>query len=168
MVAPADEPADVGPELLATITERVEEHDRTRERLPSPPAGAGFDERYEHLLHELRTLLDVVDEIDRDALGRSGVRYTLPEVEREVRITSLEEQELVHFVFGHAALGRRAEHHASRPFGDRAPDILKLADQILAFLIHGREPRWAVHRTARTSRSSSRVADDPVLELPLD
>lgn len=168
MVASADESAGTGAELLAAVMERVEAHDRTRERPAPPPTEADFDDRYEHLVHELRDLLGVIEEVERHALGRLGIRFSLAEADREVRITSLEDQERVHFVFGHPALGRRAEHHASRPFGDRTPDVLKLAEQVLAFLITGTEPRWAIHRTARSSRPHQRVEEDPVLELPLD
>ena len=85
--------------------------------------------------------------------------------------TALEDQALVHFVFGHTTLGtlHRAEHHAARPFGDGPPDVPRLLRQILSFLIEGVEPRWLTRRAA----PSHTVRDDQdpkteILELPLE
>ncbi|MDX1661590.1 MAG: hypothetical protein R3326_07350, partial [Gemmatimonadota bacterium] len=81
---------------------------------------------------------------------------------------------------GHTTLGtlHRAEHHASRPFADHAPDLPRLARQLLNFLIEGHEPGWISRRggATRDRRSGSRSAgragagseDDEELELPLD
>lgn len=128
-----------------------------------------FGERYDRLLRELTDLLDEIPTVENEPHGPSGLRIGFPTSEREVRITPLEDQALVHFVFGHAALGSRAEHHASRPFGEGPPDVTKLLRQLLAFLIEGSEPRWLTRRPPADS-SAVREADrqSVELELPLD
>lgn len=134
-------------------------------------SGTGFRERYDHLLDDLRGFLEELPQIEHEAHGPAGLRIRFAPTDREVRMTALEDQALVHFVFGHTTLGtlHRAEHHAARPFGDRAPDVPRLLRQILSFLIEGIEPRWLVHRPApeATDREEGSPAPE-VLELPLD
>lgn len=133
---------------------------------------AGFRERYERLLEDLRGFLEELPQIEHEPHGPAGLRIRFDPTDREVRMTALEDQALVHFVFGHTTLGtlHRAEHHAARPFGDRPPDVPRLLRQILAFLIEGAEPRWLVHRppTGVADRADGPAARPEVLELPLD
>jgi hypothetical protein len=155
--------------LLSEILDRVETDAEKRSIPDGPGPGADFKPRYDHLVGGLEVALDAVPEVEHDPKGPSGMRIAFPTTEREVRITPLEDQELVHFVFGHAALAGRAEHHASRPFGDVLPNIPKLAAQILAFLIVGDEPKWLTHRPpADSSVVKEAGVDSEVLELPLD
>lgn len=171
-------PEDVGGDadrraFIASARERIAARKEEIERAghEGPDAGSTFEERYEHLLRELAELYEPLSELEVEAHGPLGLRIRFPPTEREVRITSLEEQGFVHFVFGHSTLGtlHRAEHHAARPFGDRAPDVPKLARQILGFLVEGTEPRWLARRPAREEASpSAEPPDDDVLELPLD
>ncbi len=166
MASPGEWEAFVGEarERIAARKARLDEAG-----FPSPGADATFDERYDHLLRELGELLEELPEIDVEAHGTTGLRMRFEPSEREVRITRLEEQGLVHFVFGHATLGtlHRAEHHASRPFGDKPPDVPRLLRQLLNFLIEGVEPRWL---TERPSEDGQAVRESPgqELELPLD
>ncbi|CAN5164922.1 hypothetical protein BH18GEM1_BH18GEM1_20550 [soil metagenome] len=153
-------------ERIARKVERAEEA-----RAAAPGADAGFTERYRHLLGEIGDLLEAIPEVLQEPHGPSGLRIHFAPTEREVRITPLEDQGLVHFVFGHTTLGtlHRAEHHASRPFGDGPPDAARLVRQLLAFLIEGAEPRWLTHRPPPDSPAVRET--DPgsaVLELPLD
>jgi hypothetical protein len=155
--------------LLGEILDRVETDAEERSIPEGPGPGAEFKPRYDHLVGSLELVLESVPEVEHEPLGSSGTRIAYPATEREVRITPLEDQELVHFVFGHAALAGRAEHHASRPFGDVLPNIPKLAAQILAFLIVGDEPKWLTHRPpADSSVVKEAGVDSEVLELPLD
>lgn len=135
-----------------------------------PGAEAGFRERYAFLLRELNDLLDELPEVEHQAHGPEGVRIRFAPTDREVRITSLEDQGLVHFVFGHATLGtlHRAEHHAARPFGDGPPNLALLLQQIVDFLIEGSEPRWLTHRPQEASHHVPAEELDQALELPLD
>lgn len=133
--------------------------------------GAGFRERYERLLEDLRGFLEELPQIEHEPHGPAGLRIRFDPTDREVRMTALEDQALVHFVFGHTTLGtlHRAEHHAARPFGDRPPDVPRLLRQILAFLIEGTEPRWLVHRPpTEVADRADGPARPEVLELPLD
>ncbi len=155
--------------LLSEIRDRVEVHAEKRSTPEEPGPGANFKLRYDHLVRGLEALLEAVPEVEHEPHGPAGMRIAFPVTEREVRITPLEDQELVHFVFGHAALAGRAEHHASRPFGGERPDVPKLAGQVLAFLITGAEPKWLTHRPpADSSVAKEPGADSEVLELPLD
>jgi hypothetical protein len=155
--------------LLAEIRDRVEAHAEKRSTPEGPGPDADFKPRYDHLVGDLDVLLEAVPEVKHEPHGPAGMRIAFSSTEREVRITPLEDQELVHFVFGHAALAGRAEHHASRPFGDAPPNIPKLAGQILAFLITGAEPKWLTHRPpADSSVVKEPGADSEILELPLD
>lgn len=161
-------------ERIAARKARLEE-----ERLAETPgADAGFRERYDHLLEELGQLLAEIPELEVEPHGPDGLRVRFPPTDREVRITPLDEQQFVHFVFGHTTLGtlHRAEHHASRPFGDASPDLPRLARQLLNFLIEGREPGWISQRSGagrdarrRSERpDAAESAEDEELELPLD
>lgn len=176
-----EEPRDPAPErsesreaFVREARQRIQARREALERRglePPPGPEATFEERYRHLLGEIGELLEELPEIDADPHGPAGLRIAFSPTEREVRITPLEDQRLVHFVFGHATLGtlHRAEHHASRPFGDGPPDPVKLLRHILAFLVEGIEPRWLTHRPA--AESSEVREHDPasaVLELPLD
>ncbi len=157
-------------ELVARARERIAEQQARRERdAPTPGPEADFLARYEHLLEELSELLGAIPELEVEPRGSSGLRVAFPPTTREVRVTSLEEQGFVHFVFGHATLGtlHRAEHHATRPFGDARPDVPRLARQLLAFLIEGAEPRWLSKRPDET-RSVRGASPEGTLELPLD
>lgn len=136
-------------------------------------SSAGFLERYDRLLAEISELLEAIPEVQQESQGPSGLRVRVADSDREVRITPLEEQALVHFVFGHSTLGtlHRAEHHASRPFGDRPPDTVKLIRQILAFLTEGAEPRWLTRRPPPAGSGVRETDESPALdelELPLD
>lgn len=174
MSPPADSPsasdwAAFVAEARGRIARRQERRQEGGQR--GPGAEASFGDRYTHLVRELADLLEELPEIERDPHGPAGLRMRFAPTDREVRITALEDQSLVHFVFGHATLGtlHRAEHHASRPFGDGPPDAERLLRQILAFLLEGAEPRWLSRRPAGDSsavRESS--PESAVLELPLD
>lgn len=173
MVEPEDRevPADWS-EFVVRARERIAEQKAQRERdggAPSPGPEAGFLERYDHLVAELSDLLAAIPELEIEPHGPSGLRIGFPPTHREVRVTALEEQGFVHFVFGHATLGtlHRAEHHATRPFGDARPDVPRLARQVLAFLIEGVEPRWLTHRPAEPP-TAREPGPDETLELPLD
>lgn len=136
-----------------------------------PGTGSSFQERYEALIEELGDLLEEIPEIEAEPHGPAGLRIRFAPTEREVRITSLEEQALVHFVFGHSTLGtlHRAEHHASHPFGPKRPDAPRLLQQILDFLIEGREPRWLTRRPSGMPPAAREgPSEDETLELPLD
>lgn len=156
-------------ERIAARTRALEE-----EGVAAPPgADATFRDRFEHLVAGLVEMLEDFPELATEPHGPDGLRVQFPPTGREVRVTPLEEQGFVHFVFGHGTLGtlHRAEHHASRPFGDDPPDVARLLRQILDFLVEGREPRWIARRPAPPSPSPapSRQDDEgPVLELPLD
>ena len=136
---------------------------------PAEPE-TGFRVRYERLLEALQVLLEELPQIEHEPHGPMGLRIRYAPADREVRLTALEDQALVHFVFGHTTLGtlHRAEHHAARPFGDRPPDIPRLLRQILAFLIEGVEPRWLTRRPAPESTDHDRPPATEILELPLD
>ncbi len=157
--------------VVARARERISDKQARREAmgLPVPGDGASFDERYDHLVKEMDDLLEEIPEIETESLGTSGLKIRFSPTEREVRVTPLDEQALVHFVFAHTTLGtlHRAEHHASRPFGAARPDVPKLLRQILNFLIEGIEPRWLVQRPPAEPRVRE-GGDSPVLELPLD
>ena len=160
-------------ELVAAARERIaaKKERLEAEGLAAPPTGAPFSERYDHLLAELLALLGEVPELEIESHGSSGARIAFPPTEREVRITALEETGFVHFVFGHAGLGslHRAEHHASRPFGEERPDVPKLARQLLAFLVDGTEPRWMREPPPGGPAPGPRpVPAEGTLELPLD
>lgn len=168
----APEPSD-WEAFVARARERIADRQARREALglPVPGDGASFTERYEHLVQEMEDLLEELPEIEVEARGTSGLRLRFPPTEREVRVTPLDEQALVHFVFAHTTLGtlHRAEHHASRPFGQARPDAPRLLRQILTFLIEGIEPRWLSQRVTgepRVAREGSTT--DVELELPLD
>jgi hypothetical protein len=162
----ASERAALVRELRERVSARAESRDPVR-----PTAGASFQERYEHLIEEIVDVLSQIPEIETEPIGTTGVRLGYAPTEREVRITALEEQGFVHFVFGHATLGtlHRAEHHASRPFGDHPPDVPRLVRQLIGFLVEGAEPRWLSERpepgspAQRADRSGGET-----LELPLD
>jgi hypothetical protein len=170
MVSPQDAgSAEERRALLGEILDRVETAAEERSIPEGPAPSADFKPRYDHLVGGLELILGVVPEVEHEPLGSSGMRIAFPATEREVRITPLEDQELVHFVFSHAALAGRAEHHASRPFGDVRPNTPKLAAQILAFLIVGDEPKWLTHRpSADSSVVRETGVHSEVLELPLD
>lgn len=139
--------------------------------LAYPGTGASFQERYEALIQDMADLLEEIPEIEAEPHGPSGLRIRFAPTDREVRITSLEDQALVHFVFGHTTLGtlHRAEHHASRPFGPDRPDAPRLLRQILNFLIEGSEPRWLSRRpSAAPPAAREGSSEDEALELPLD
>lgn len=171
MTEPGDrDAAEDWSELVARARERIAEHNARRERAePSPGPEADFLERYDHLVGELADLLSTIPELEVEPHGPSGLRVAFPPAIREVRITPLEEQGFVHFVFGHTTLGtlHRAEHHATRPFGDVRPDVPRLARQLLAFLVEGAEPRWLSNRPVEP-RAAPEPTADGTLELPLD
>lgn len=158
--------------FVARARERIADRKARREGTgtPYPGDGASFPERYGHLIEEMADLLEELPEIEVESLGTSGLKLRFAPTEREVRITPLEEQALVHFVFAHTTLGtlHRAEHHASRPFGQIRPDAPKLLRQILSFLIEGIEPRWLSQRHSEPRVAREGVPEDEVLELPLD
>lgn len=159
--------------FVAEARERIAaRQSRLREAgISAPGAEAAFSERFDSLVRDLADLLEEIPEVDREPHGTAGIRIHFAPTTREVRITPLEEQGLVHFVFGHATLGtlHRAEHHASRAFGEGPPDVPRLLRQILLFLIEGIEPRWLTERPAEGPSGGRDAADgDSVLELPLD
>jgi len=158
-------------DFVGEVRERIAaRQERAGELPPGPGDEAEFEARYEHLVRELVDLLEEVPEIEVEPHGPSGVRLRFPPTDREVRITSLDAQRFVHFVFSHATLGtlHRAEHHASRPFGDRSPDVPRLLRQILRFLVEGAEPKWLTKRSDPPRPARENLAPDPELELPLD
>jgi len=163
--APSDRAA-----LVRELRERVSAREERREAA-HPAADASFQERYDHLLGELVDVLDQIPEIETEPIGTTGVKLRYEPTEREVRITALEEQGFVHFVFGHATLGtlHRAEHHASRPFGDARPDVPRLVRQLIGFLVEGAEPRWLTERPEPESPATrAERAGEETLELPLE
>lgn len=169
MVPPAD--AEPTPEWQAIIQAAREKIAARKARLEeegfvTPGAEASFHDRYEHLLEEITQLLEDIPEVEMEPHG-PGARIRFPPTDREIRITPLEEQRLIHLVFGHQTLGtlHRAEHHASRPFGDRPPKVTLLLRQILTFLIEGTEPRWL---TRRGKPPHPPEAEEGTLELPLE
>lgn len=171
MTTPAEsEPSPDRAALVRELRERISSREARREAA-HPTAEASFQERYDDLLGELVDILGRIPEIETETIGSAGIRLAYPPTEREVRITALEEQGYVHFVFGHATLGtlHRAEHHASHPFGEAPPDVSRLVHQLIGFLIEGMEPRWLSERpepgtpAARADRSP-----DETLELPLE
>jgi hypothetical protein len=169
MVSPAD--AEPTPEWQAIIGTARDKIAAKKARLEdegfiTPGAEASFHDRYTHLLEEITHLLEEVPEVEMD-LHDPGARIRFSPTDREVRITPLEEQRLIHLVFGHATLGtlHRAEHHASRPFGDRPPNVALLLRQILNFLIEGVEPGWL---TRRGKHPHPPEAEGGTLELPLE
>lgn len=166
---PDSDPAAERAALVRELRERVAAREERREAA-HPPADASFQERYDHLLRELVDVFDRIPEIETEPIGSAGIRLSYEPTEREVRITALEEQGFVHFVFGHATLGtlHRAEHHASHPFGDTPPDVARLVRQLIGFLVEGIEPRWLSERPEPDSPASR--AERPggeTLELPL-
>lgn len=164
-------PDDDWSDFVAEVRERIAARRGRADETPAGPGDeAGFQMRYDHLVRELVDLLEEVPEIDVERHGPSGVRLHFPPTDREVRITSLEDQRLVHFVFGHATLAtlHRAEHHASRPFGDRAPDVPRLLRQILRFLVEGVEPKWLTRPRESPRQARESPASDEELELPLE
>lgn len=156
--------------LVRELRERVTAREERREA-GRPAADASFEERYDHLLGELVDVLGQIPEIETEPIGTTGLRLGYEPTEREVRITALEEQGFVHFVFGHATLGtlHRAEHHASRPFGDTPPDVSRLVRQLIGFLVEGAEPRWLSERPEpESSATRAERAGGETLELPLE
>ena len=171
-VTPPDPPADWDA-FVARARERIAAKQAQREAsgIAYPGADATFQERYEALVQEVIELLEEIPEIGSEAHGPMGLKIFFAPTEREVRITPLDEQALVHFVFGHTTLGtlHRAEHHASRPFGAGRPDVPKLLRQLLNFLIEGVEPRWITERAPDVPRvAREATVEDEILELPLD
>lgn len=170
-MVPPDDAASDWSEVVARARERIAEEKARRERegAPSPGPEATFLERYEHLLDELVGLLSAIPELEIEPHGPRGARIGFPATDREVRVTPLEEQRFVHFVFGHATLGtlHRAEHHAARPFGEGPPDVPRLARQLLGFLVEGAEPRWLTQRPAEPPEPR-KPGPGETLELPLD
>lgn len=157
-------------EVLEQTRAKIAERQELAEQTPEgEPSGAGFQDRYDRLLEDLRGFLEELPQIGHEPHGPKGLRIHFAPTDREVRMTALEDQAMVHFVFGHMTLGtlHRAEHHAARPFGDRPPDVPRLLRQILSFLIEGVEPRWLTHRTVPDSTDREGPAPE-VLELPLD
>ena len=153
-------------ELRERVTAREERRDAVR-----PAADASFQERYDHLLGDLVDVLGQIPEIETEPIGTTGLKLAYEPTEREVRITALEEQGFVHFVFGHATLGtlHRAEHHASRPFGDAPPDVSRLVRQLIGFLVEGAEPRWLSERPEpESSATRAERTGGETLELPLE
>lgn len=166
-----ERPDDDWSDFVAEVRERIAERRERADELPAGPGDeAGFRMRYDHLVRELVDLLEEVPEVDVERHGPSGVRLHFAPTDREVRITSLEDQRLVHFVFSHATLGtlHRAEHHASRPFGDRAPDVPRLLRHVVRFLVEGVEPKWLTKRPETTRQARESPTSDEELELPLD
>jgi hypothetical protein len=171
-VTPPELPADWDA-FVARARERIAAKQARREAsgIAVPGADATFQERYEALIQEMSDLLEEIPEIGAEPQGTTGLKIFFAPTEREVRVTPLEEQALVHFVFGHTTLGtlHRAEHHASRPFGAGRPDVPKLLRQLLNFLIEGIEPRWLTERPPEFPRTAREgTVEDEVLELPLD
>jgi hypothetical protein len=166
----APEPSD-WEAFVARARERIADKQARREAMgvPYPGDGASFTERYDYLVQEMADLLEEIPEVEVESRGTAGLRIFFSPTEREVRVTPLEEQALIHFVFAHTTLGtlHRAEHHASRAFGQSRPDAPKLLRQILNFLIEGIEPRWLRQRPPETGVREGTTADE-VLELPLD
>jgi hypothetical protein len=158
--------------VVARARERIADRQARREAMgiAYPEDGAAFPERYDHLVGEMADLLEEIPEIEVERLGTSGLKIRFPPTEREVRVTPLEEQALVHFVFAHTTLGtlHRSEHHASRPFGQLRPDAPRLLRQILNFLIEGLEPRWLSQRPSEPRAAREGSPEGEVLELPLD
>ena len=60
----------------------------------------------------------------RDRTEALGGTLERDDTDREVRVTALEDQDLVHFVFGHTTLGtlHRAEHRDGGEEGEGEPD----------------------------------------------
>lgn len=171
-MAPTIDPEDPSDRaaLVRELRERVTAREERRDAV-LPDSGASFQERYDHLLGELVDVLGQIPEIDTEPIGTTGVKLVYEPTEREVRITALEEQGFVHFVFGHATLGtlHRAEHHASRPFGDTPPDVPRLVRQLIGFLVEGAEPRWLSERPEPgSSATRAERTGGETLELPLD
>lgn len=163
----SEEWKEVLEQTRAKIADRLDRAER------APPGGeprAGFRQRYDRLLDDLRGFLEELPQIGHEPHGPTGLRIHFAPTDREVRMTALEDQAMVHFVFGHTTLGtlHRAEHHAARPFGDRPPDVPRLLRQILSFLIEGVEPRWLTHRPDPESTAREEGPAPEVLELPLD
>lgn len=170
MVPPTDppDPSDRAA-LVRELRERVSAREE-RKGAAQPTADASFQERYDHLLSEIVDVLGRIPEIETEPIGTTGVKLRYEPTEREVRITALEEQSFVHFVFGHATLGtlHRAEHHASHPFGETSPDVPRLVRQLIGFLVEGIEPRWLTERPEPESPASrAERPDAETLELPL-
>ncbi|HET7693354.1 MAG TPA: hypothetical protein VFM44_09730 [Gemmatimonadota bacterium] len=164
------EPSPDRAALVRELRERISSREARREAA-HPTADASFQERYDHLLGELVDILGRIPEIETEPIGSAGIRLAYQPTEREVRITALEEQGFVHFVFGHATLGtlHRAEHHASHPFGETPPDVSRLVHQLIGFLIEGIEPRWLSERP-EPGAPAVRADHTPgeTLELPLE
>jgi hypothetical protein len=155
--------------LVRELRERVSSREQRREAA-HPAIDASFEERYDHLLGELVDVLGRIPEIETEPIGTSGIKLSYEPTEREVRITALEEQGFVHFVFGHATLGtlHRAEHHASHPFGETPPDVSRLVRQLIGFLVEGIEPRWLTERPEPDSPATrAERPGEETLELPL-
>ena len=155
--------------LVRELRERVSSREQRREAA-HPAIDASFEERYDHLLGELVDVLGRIPEIETEPIGTSGIKLSYEPTEREVRITALEEQGFVHFVFGHATLGtlHRAEHHASHPFGETPPDVSRLVRQLIGFLVEGIEPRWLTERPEPDSTATrAERPGEETLELPL-
>ncbi|MGH7550041.1 MAG: hypothetical protein ACREK3_04720 [Gemmatimonadota bacterium] len=158
-------------EILEQAREKIADRLARDERAhPEGGAEADFRGHYDRLLEDLRGFLEEIPQVEHEPHGPTGLRIRFDPTDREVRMTALEDQALVHFVFGHTTLGtlHRAEHHAARPFGDRPPDVPRLLRQILSFLIEGIEPRWLTHRPAPESPDHEGGPAPEVLELPLD
>ncbi len=158
-------------EILERAREKIAtRQERAARAIPGGDPGAFFRDRYDRLLDDLRGFLEELPQVEHEPHGPAGLRIHFAPTDREVRMTALEDQALVHFVFGHTTLGtlHRAEHHAARPFGDRQPDVPRLLRQILAFLIEGVEPRWLTHRPAPEPTDREEGSAPEVLELPLD
>lgn len=170
MSSPTDpEPPFDRAALVRELRERVSAREERREAA-HPAADASFQERYDHLLGELVDVLGRIPEIETEPIGTAGIKLSYAPTEREVRLTPLEEQGFVHFVFGHATLGtlHRAEHHASHPFGDTPPDVSRLVRQLIGFLVEGIEPRWLTERPEPESTATrAERPDSETLELPL-
>ncbi|MDX1624567.1 MAG: hypothetical protein R3199_11385 [Gemmatimonadota bacterium] len=178
MVPPEDDGRESdGQAFLEDARERIAARKAELQKRGAEDAGpdSTFRERYDHLVGELGALLETLEELEVEPHGSSGLSVRFAPTDREVRITALEEQGFVHFVFGHATLGtlHRAEHHATRPFGDRPPDVPKLARQLLAFLVEGVEPGWLARRSSPDGQNDAPPTpadggDDEELELPLE
>lgn len=170
MPPPTDpEPPSDRVALVRELRERVSAREERREAA-HPAADASFQERYDHLLGELVDVLGRIPEIGTEPIGTAGLKLSYEPTEREVRITALEDQGFVHFVFGHATLGtlHRAEHHASHPFGETPPDASRLVRQLIGFLVEGIEPRWLTERPEPESTATrAERPDGETLELPL-